>query len=387
MTANGITNLNAIVSEANNSIQFNVTNDGLISNNTLIENLFETSGLNLNPGVINLTDGAAIDVNIDFSSAATIGEMITAFNTQIASAGVANVQMAINGSSTGLDIVDANGVPLNLNISDTSGGNLAATLGLQGLLNPALFGVDLNPTAHFNVAEAGGTTAEDLGILTEFKHDFLGDDINPVLTLNSALSDFGNGLGLPGGILDIWHGDSNVQIDISDPSIVTVQDFINAISLTGLDIEASINAAGTGIQIVNNDPYRSLTIEDGGDVPVAKELGVYGSSDMVGSFFVLGNALKNDDREAVGLLIENFDEIINKLLSKVAVTGSKAIRLEETKNRLMSQELIFTERLSEVEDADMTKLITDLSTYETNYQAALLAAAKIIQPSLLDFLR
>ncbi|KAA3631836.1 MAG: flagellar hook-associated protein 3, partial [Calditrichaeota bacterium] len=55
LTANGITNLNAIVSEANNSIQFNVTNDGLISNNTVIENLFETSGLNLNPGVINLT--------------------------------------------------------------------------------------------------------------------------------------------------------------------------------------------------------------------------------------------------------------------------------------------------------------------------------------------
>jgi flagellar hook-associated protein 3 FlgL len=43
--------------------------------------------------------------------------------------------------------------------------------------------------------------------------------------------------------------------------------------------------------------------------------------------------------------------------------------------------------LSEEEDADMTKLITELATHENAYQAALLSAGKIIQPSLLDFMR
>ena len=42
--------------------------------------------------------------------------------------------------------------------------------------------------------------------------------------------------------------------------------------------------------------------------------------------------------------------------------------------------------LSSVEDADLTKVLTDLASLETSYQAALTAAGKIIQPSLMDFL-
>ena len=50
-------------------------------------------------------------------------------------------------------------------------------------------------------------------------------------------------------------------------------------------------------------------------------------------------------------------------------------------------ELSFSRLLSDVEDADLTTVITDLATLENNYQAALAAAGKIIQPSLLNFLR
>ena len=44
------------------------------------------------------------------------------------------------------------------------------------------------------------------------------------------------------------------------------------------------------------------------------------------------------------------------------------------------------ELLSEVEDADLTELVTQLAMQETSYQSALIASSKIIQPSLLDFL-
>ena len=50
-------------------------------------------------------------------------------------------------------------------------------------------------------------------------------------------------------------------------------------------------------------------------------------------------------------------------------------------------ELNYTKLLSEVEDIDITEALTQLATHENNYQASLLAAAKIIQPSLVDFLR
>ena len=43
--------------------------------------------------------------------------------------------------------------------------------------------------------------------------------------------------------------------------------------------------------------------------------------------------------------------------------------------------------LSEVENVDIAKAIVDLQLQEVAYQAALGATARVIQPSLLDFLR
>ena len=43
--------------------------------------------------------------------------------------------------------------------------------------------------------------------------------------------------------------------------------------------------------------------------------------------------------------------------------------------------------LSEVEDVDLAKTITDLQLQQVAYQSALAAGAKMIQPSLVDFLR
>ncbi len=46
-----------------------------------------------------------------------------------------------------------------------------------------------------------------------------------------------------------------------------------------------------------------------------------------------------------------------------------------------------TSRLTDVEDVDMPSTIVALQTQQVAYQAALGATAKVVQPSLLDFLR
>ena len=46
-----------------------------------------------------------------------------------------------------------------------------------------------------------------------------------------------------------------------------------------------------------------------------------------------------------------------------------------------------TAQLSDVEDIDLPKTITEMSLQQTAYQAALSAGAKVVQPSLVDFLR
>jgi flagellar hook-associated protein 3 FlgL len=49
--------------------------------------------------------------------------------------------------------------------------------------------------------------------------------------------------------------------------------------------------------------------------------------------------------------------------------------------------LAVTAQLSDVEDIDLPKTIMEMQLQQTSYQAALAASAKVIQPSLIDFLR
>ncbi|HKK20838.1 MAG TPA: flagellar hook-associated protein FlgL [candidate division Zixibacteria bacterium] len=389
LAADGITNLTVALGEEGNNLLLETTNNGLISAATSVDQLNSGAGIDLTDGRIRVTDGAAIDFNVDLSGSATVGDVISKFNAQMTAAGVNNVTMQINPAGTGLQIVDANGTPLDLQISDVGTmSSLASDLGIAGNVGAQLDGRALDPQVSFKIDETGaGTTAADLGIKGEITSDKSGEDLNPVLLATSNIADLNNGNGLNLSEVVIWQGDATRTLDLGSPSIVTVQDLLDTINNSGLDITASINADGTGIQIVNNDQTRSLTIEDNGGTTTAKDMGIFGSSDMMGSMLVLVNALNNDDQEGAGMLLQNLDDGIQNLLNWRASNGAKGIRLQGTDSRLTDRQLTFTQRLTEVEDADMTQVITQLSTYENNYQAALLAASKIIQPSLLNFLQ
>jgi len=388
LAADGITNLQATIGLEKNNILLDTTQNGLISNVTTLDKLNDGNGVDLHPGEILVTDGGAINATVDFSSAATIGDIITAFNTQIAAQGIANVTMQINAAGTALEIIDSNGVPLGLSIMETSASeNTASTLGILGDIDPTLMGRDLDPLVSFKVEETTGATASDLGVLGEFSGDFVGSDLDPLLLTTANVADLNASNGFNLGRVVIWQGDTSRAIDLGSPVIVTVQNMLDAFNGCGLDITASINADGRGIQIVNNDPTRSLTIEEESGGRTAKDLGIYGSSDMMGSILVLMNALHDDDQEGTGMLLQNLDDAMQHLLNHRASVGARAIRLEGTHSRLIDLDMSFTKLLSEVEDADISRLITDLATYENNYRASLIASARLIQPTLLDFLR
>ena len=87
------------------------------------------------------------------------------------------------------------------------------------------------------------------------------------------------------------------------------------------------------------------------------------------------------------MLVKDLEDSLQHLLNYRAKVGGRGIRLDSTDRRLVDADVNFTKLLSEVEDADISKLVTDLATFENNYTAALLSAAKIIQPTLLDFMR
>ncbi|PCD07596.1 flagellar hook-associated protein FlgL [Peribacillus simplex] len=85
--------------------------------------------------------------------------------------------------------------------------------------------------------------------------------------------------------------------------------------------------------------------------------------------------------------LEGLDATINTFLGMQAQVGARQNRIELMTDRLKQQEVFATEILSKNEDVDIEKAIMDLTTQESVHSAALSIGAKIMQPSLLDFLR
>ncbi|MEW6105867.1 MAG: flagellar hook-associated protein FlgL [Bacillota bacterium] len=77
----------------------------------------------------------------------------------------------------------------------------------------------------------------------------------------------------------------------------------------------------------------------------------------------------------------------DRILNLVTGIGAKVRRLDRASMKLSQDEVELEALLSNTEDADVFKAITDLQLQETVYRAALGAAAGIMQTSLLDYLR
>jgi flagellar hook-associated protein 3 len=390
LAAGGITNLTADYGQEGNNLRWTTVDTGQITAVTLLSNLNNGSGVDLSTGKILISDASgSINVEVDLSSAANIGDVITGINDALTAAGVTNVSASINPAGTGINITDSNGTPLGLSVTEVSGSSTTAgNLGILGDINPVLSGEALNPELSFSVTEsaAGETTATDLGLQGEFSEAKAGDGLSAMLLGTTELSLLNNGSGFDLGQIQISKGRKTAYLDLGSSAYTTVNDIIDAINNSGLDISVSINDAGTGIQIEPTNNNSSLIIREVGGGETAHDLGIFGSSDVLGSMMVLTEALQNDDREVTGQLIENLNLGMQDLLNSRAVVGAKVNRLETTDSRLTNLDYNFTTLLSETEDADLTQLVTDLSVQENSYNAALIAAAKIIQPSLLDFL-
>jgi flagellar hook-associated protein 3 FlgL len=90
---------------------------------------------------------------------------------------------------------------------------------------------------------------------------------------------------------------------------------------------------------------------------------------------------------ALGANLDSLDAASDRVRTQLTEVGARTNRIESAKDAAASKTLDLKNQLSDVEDIDLPKAITDLTLQQTAYQAALGATAKVVQPSLLDFLR
>lgn len=84
--------------------------------------------------------------------------------------------------------------------------------------------------------------------------------------------------------------------------------------------------------------------------------------------------------------LKSMDETISNLLKIRAEVGSKQNRMESAGNQNEDQSFNLTDILSQTEDIDFAEKTIEATVAQSVYMASLQVSAKIIQPSLLDFL-
>jgi flagellar hook-associated protein 3 FlgL len=90
---------------------------------------------------------------------------------------------------------------------------------------------------------------------------------------------------------------------------------------------------------------------------------------------------------ALGTDLDELDAHTTSIHRALGVVGARQSRVDATRARLADEEISLRSRLSEAEDVDLPEAIMQLSVQEVAYQAALAATQRVLQPSLVDFLR
>ncbi|OMF07029.1 flagellar biosynthesis protein FlgL [Paenibacillus amylolyticus] len=118
---------------------------------------------------------------------------------------------------------------------------------------------------------------------------------------------------------------------------------------------------------------------------------VFGTETEADNLFNIVNnimkALTEGNQKELSNQLDNIDSRTDKMLAIRSEIGAKTNRVDLMMGRLDDLGINLTDLQSKVEDADYAELAMQSKIQENIYNASLSAGAKIISPSLVDFLR
>lgn len=181
-----------------------------------------------------------------------------------------------------------------------------------------------------------------------------------------------------------------------------IEMIVNRINSADIPVRASVNRMNGGI-ILETSSARDIWVEDIEGSTVMQDIGVISGGNppknisptarfFGGTIFDmvmrLRDSLYMDDAEDAGSrALGGMDLALENLLKYRAELGAKENRLKMTQARILHERTDIEEILSKNEDVDIAETITKLRMLEVAHRAALGVSARIIQPTLLDFLR
>ena len=305
-------------------------------------------GTGITAGSFSITDRAGTSGTVTITSSMTLANVITAIGNVSS-----NLTASINSSGNGITIRDTSSVITNsLTVSEVDGGRTASSLGIVGTKDGNIEGMDLNAA----------------------------------LSTNTKISELNGGDGLTLGDIKIINGAASGAVSLSSATTIGgVIDLINA-AASGT-VTASIDSAGTSLQVVSNNSSTIAVVNNVGTDTTAEELGIGGGRNVINTLFKLKQAMEYDDTFAILGSLANLDSGLETINESRAIYGAVARRIMSTEETHQQNIVNQTDQMSNIEGADLVEAASEFAAMEAALQASLSSTARIIQPSLLDFLR
>jgi flagellar hook-associated protein 3 FlgL len=163
--------------------------------------------------------------------------------------------------------------------------------------------------------------------------------------------------------------------------------------ISQLNLNFEYLTVGTDIygQSVTSDGVVSRDIESNTDIQInisVQELLTDTSSGttLIGTLLRFGQNLIRDSNAGIETAITEIDTVFNSVLSAQSKNGARINRFETTLSRNENQYSETISLQSQLEDAEMAETLSKFMVTQNVYNAALQSAAKIIQPTLSNFL-
>ncbi|MBS3872610.1 MAG: flagellar hook-associated protein FlgL [Firmicutes bacterium] len=151
-----------------------------------------------------------------------------------------------------------------------------------------------------------------------------------------------------------------------------------------LQLPTVVPGAPEGRGAISYEVLRNIEMQV--NIPGA-ELFQDGANSVFGALTMARDALRATPTADVQVSLTALQDALSAVLDARATVGARQNRLDMMDARYNDERTTLSELRSKLGDVDMAEAIMNFNVRESVYQAALGAAARVMQPTLLDFLR
>jgi flagellar hook-associated protein 3 FlgL len=184
-------------------------------------------------------------------------------------------------------------------------------------------------------------------------------------------------------------GTASITASVSDQNLQGFVDEVNAASVqTGISATLETDGTVTLNDAASGEIKMSEVSIEGYEFSNETLVSYVDLRAIDGSGTTITNPVRlTDTGQLIRESMANFDNAIANIGNQKAYIGAHAAKAQMQLDAIRARELVVTSQVMNLEDADLTKLVTELQTQMVTRDAAHQAFAKIGQQSLFDFLR